>query len=242
MPDRNRIGFLLVHGFTGSHYEMAPLEVFFKQEGHKVDNIILPGHETSPEALAKTEWTTILEFAQGRLDQLKQECRKCFVCGLSMGGAITHILGAQNSDLAGIIPMASPYTVPDWKALFLKILPFAEHIVGWHENEESGWEDLEAMKGHTHSYDRFHTRSVVQLDKLLREMRRLLPSIAVPVLVMHSKRDETVPYRHSEKILRNLTVQDKTLVWIKRGGHIITEDAGKEQMFETVDRWLKSRI
>jgi len=159
-----------------------------------------------------------------------------------MGGAITHILGARNPDLAGIIPMAAPYRVPDWKAVFLKVLPFADRIIGWHENEESGWEDLEAMKGHTHSYDRFHTRSVVQLDKLLQEMRLLLPSIQVPVLMMHSKKDETVPYRHSEKILRTLTVQDKTLVWIDRGGHIITEDAGKGQMFETVDRWLNSKI
>ncbi len=242
MNGRKKIGFLLVHGFTGSHYEMAPLETFFKQRNHEVDNIILPGHETSPEALATTEWTTIIDFAQEKLDQLKAKCDKCFVCGLSMGGAISHILGAENSDLAGIIPMASPYKVPDWKAVFLKILPFAQHIIGWHETEESGWEDLEAMKRHTHSYDRFHTKSVIQLDKLLEEMRRLLPFIQVPVLMMHSKKDETVPCRHSEKIHRKLSVRDKTLVWINRGGHIITEDAGKDQMFETVHNWLKIRI
>jgi len=59
MPDRKRIGFLLVHGFTGSHYEMEPLEVFFNQKGHEVNNIILPGHETSQEALADSEWATL---------------------------------------------------------------------------------------------------------------------------------------------------------------------------------------
>jgi carboxylesterase len=241
MGGENNKGFLLVHGFTGSHYEMAPLEVFFKEKGHEVDNITLPGHETTPEALAATPWTSIVDFAQARLDRLKPRCSRCFVCGLSMGGAITHILGANNPDLAGIIPMAAPYRVPDWKAVFLKVLPFAGHIIGWHENEESGWEDLAAMKLHTHSYDRFHTKSVVQLDKLLREMRGRLPHTRVPVLMMHSKKDETVPYQHSEKIFRLLGAEDKTLTWIDRGGHIVTEDAGKDQMFAVIDGWLAAR-
>ncbi len=238
MSDNAKTGFLLIHGFTGSHHEVLPLEQFFTKKGYVVDNITLPGHETTPEAHADIIWTEYIDFAQKRLNKMKTICSRCYVCGLSMGGAITHILGAKNPDLAGIIPMASPCGVPDWRISLLRILPFIQYFLKWHDNTSSGWEDLEAMKRHTHKYTRFHTRSVIQLDMLLQEMKRLLPVINVPVLILHSKKDQSVPWQHSEKILKLLKTDNKSIVWITRGGHIIPEDAGKEQMFKAIDNWL----
>ena len=124
MSVNKNTGFLLIHGFTGSHHEMIPIEAHLSEKGYAVDNIILPGHETTPEAHAEIIWTEYVTYAQKRLNKLKENCSKCYVCGLSMGGAITHILGAKNPDLAGIIPMASPCGVIDWRIYLLRMFPF----------------------------------------------------------------------------------------------------------------------
>ena len=65
---------------------MIPIETHLSEKGYAVDNIILLGHATTPEAHAEIIWTEYVTHAQKRLDKLKQNCSKCYACGLSMRG------------------------------------------------------------------------------------------------------------------------------------------------------------
>ena len=73
---------------------------------------------------------------------------------------------------------------------------------------------------------------------LIQEMQKLVPIIEVPVLALHSRKDQSVPWQHSEKAYNLLKTQSKSIVWITQGGHIIPEDAGKDQMFKAIDMWI----
>jgi len=240
MSSRNNIGFLLIHGFTGTHYEMQPLAEFLLQEGYIIENITLPGHETSEEDLMTKKWTDFTDFAQKELDKLKEKCEKVFVCGLSMGGAITLYLGAKNPDINGIIPMAAVCKPPDWR-MYLLAIPFAHLIYPMYRSEESGWEDLEALKTHK-SYENYPIKAVSQLYYMIRKVKKLTKNITVPILVVYSKKDPSVPRKQAMWIFNNVKSKDKEVQEIDKGGHVIPKDAGRVQLFKSVKKWVENRI
>ena len=241
VKDNNKIGFLLIHGFTGAHFEMEPLAEFLREKGFNVVNTILPGHETSEEDLTTKKWKDWINHAQAELDELKEKFSKVFVAGLSMGGVITLCIGAKNPDLTGIISMAAPIRPPDWRMHLFKIFPFAHFFYPKHRSVESGWEDLEALKTHV-SYEYYPTKSVKQVYALMKEVKKLTPLIKIPILVVQSKQDPSVPTSHGKWILENVVSKDKQLKWIEKGGHVIPKDAGRNQLFDVVEKWVNKLI
>ncbi|OLS30062.1 MAG: Thermostable monoacylglycerol lipase [Candidatus Heimdallarchaeota archaeon AB_125] len=240
MSETSSTSFLLIHGFTGTHYEMNPLAEFLEKQGFSVDNITLPGHETSIDDLNKTNWTEWIDFAQTKLDKMKKKYENVYVCGLSMGGALTLLLGSRNRDLAGIIPLAAVYKVPDWRMYLIIGIPFLGLIYPKHKNEETGWEDLEALSTHK-SYGYYPIRAIKQIYKLLREVKKSIHRIEVPILVVNSKNDPGIPLSFAEDIMKTVNSTDKTLVIINQGGHVIPKDAGRHQLFEEIEKWMEKR-
>ncbi len=235
------ICFLLIHGFTGAHHEMVPLAEFLREQGYSFKNITLPGHETSVDDLSKTKWTEWIDFAQSELDILKEKFERVYVCGLSMGGAITLLLGSRNRDLAGIIPLAAVHKVPDWRMYLIIGVPFLGLIYPNHKNEERGWEDLDALSTHE-SYGYYPIKAIKQVYKLLRAVKKSIHEIEVPILVVNSKNDPSIPVQFGENILEAVKSTDKTLVVIEKGGHVIPKDAGRFQLFEEIKKWMKKRV
>ncbi len=137
--------------------------------------------------------------------------------------------------------MAAPIKPPDWRMYLFKIFPFAHYFYPRHRNYESGWEDMEALETHV-SYDYYPTKSVKQLYELMKEVKRLTPFIEVPILIIQSKKDLSVPSGHAKWILETVASKDKQIEWIEKGGHVIPKDAGRHQLFESVDKWIDQRI
>jgi len=238
MSSDTKIAFLLIHGFTGTHYEMEPLAKHLRKSGYFVDNIVLPGHETSLEDLANKKWQELAEYAQKRLDILKQDFETVYVCGLSMGGSITLYLGEKNPDIAGIIPLAAPAFSPDWRMAIVAFVPFIEFFYPYHKNEEVGWEDLEELQTHK-SYGGYPLKFIKQLRKMFNVTKKNLREITIPTLIVYSKNDPSISIKHAQSIYDSIISQKKKIVCIEKGGHVIPKDAGRKQLFQEIDLWLK---
>ena len=238
---QEKVGFLLIHGFTGTHFEMQPLENFLKNEGYLVNNITLPGHETTAKEHANLNWMKIVTYANEQLIQLKKEVDKVFVAGLSMGGAISLYLASQNPSITGIIAMSTPYNIPDIRAVFVKVFPFLVKLIPVQYNTNEEIEDEEVKKTHK-CYKKYYTKSVFWLIELLKETRKNLSKISVPTLILHSVRDPSVPVSHAKKIYSKIPHENKNLVFINKGGHIIPEDYGKDKAFSIIKQWVESQI
>ncbi len=231
--------FLLIHGFTGTHYEMVPLEEFLVSKGYYVSNITLPGHETTIEDMTKTKWGEWVKYAQNQLKDLCKYYENVLICGLSMGGAITLYLGANNPGIAGIITIAAPYKPVDWRMLLVRILPI--HIFLKNKKYiETGWEDLDSLESHK-SYGKYPLRSIAELHKLLVRVKKLVPRISVPILVIQSENDPSIPTKFPSWIYDNVSSSDKELEWIEKGGHVVTKDAGRFQLFGIIEKWLGNK-
>jgi carboxylesterase len=71
-------------------------------------------------------------------------------------------------------------------------------------------------------------------------MRAALPAVRVPVLLIHSRDDNYVLPENLEWIdaaLANASVKEK--LYITGSGHVVTRDAAREQVFQSVVEFIQ---
>src|SRR2546427_383316 len=86
-PAGARSAVLLLHGFTGSPWEVRPLGESLAARGYCVLGPRLPGHGTDPEAMLYVTHLDWEREAESALASLKNFDR-VFVAGLSMGALL----------------------------------------------------------------------------------------------------------------------------------------------------------
>lgn len=226
-----RTGCLMVHGFTGTPKEMRPMGAYLAERGHSVIGVRLSGHATRIEDMMRTRWQDWVASVEDGWHLLSGICDEVFVIGLSMGGALSLLFGAQ-FPVAGIVSMSAPYELPVSKLLRM-MLPLGKAlslVMRYQDKPPENWFKPERAEEHIF-YPRDPVRPGVELDLLLRHMRAGLASISAPTLLMHSHDDLYVPPDHMPRIFAELGSEQKEMFWVKNASHPITVDGERELVF-----------
>ena len=222
------VGCLLIHGGTGSPPEMWWMGKYLANKGLTVLGVRLAGHGTTPEDLASKVWTDFIASAEEGLDQIRSLCDKVFVGGLSFGGLITLYLAAHDP-FQGAIVMSAPSYIDDWR---LRLLPVLKYFVKWVQmGEEHNLTDPEASN-RLFSYRRVPTIFGVQFSRLLRETRKALSEVNIPLLLMQGVHDHTIPTESAQYFFDHVGSVDKEIVWFPNSGHAITIDTEREIVWD----------
>jgi len=80
-------------------------------------------------------------------------------------------------------------------------------------------------------YDRTPMRAAHQLLRLLEETRPLLPTIKLPLLILRSVTDHTLPASNSAIIVREIGSSVKEQVTLHNSFHVAPLDHDQEQIF-----------
>ena len=232
------VGCLLVHGFTGSPPEMRGLGEYLATQGYTVRGPLLPGHGTSPEDMTTTGADDWLRGAEADLRRLQAACESVFVAGLSMGGVISLIL-ASKYPVAGVVALSTPAYLGDWR---VRLLPVLRYFVKWVPPNSRGPDptDPETL-GRLSSYERTPIAGVVELDRLVGRMRRALPRVIAPALVIQSTGDRHIPPESGQYIVDHLGSTDKTLHILHNSGHAITVDSEREIVWRAVGDFIREK-
>jgi len=233
------VGCLLIHGFTGSPPEMRPLGEYLAGQGLTVSAPLLAGHGTDYRDLAGTTWRDWCASAEEALLALQRECAQVFVGGLSLGSLLTLRLAALHP-IAGAILYSPALIARDWRMKFVR--PF-RHIMRWNRKEEPQDADLTDPEAHKMlwSYDVIPGESAYQVSLLQKEVRRLLPSITVPVLIFQSSRDALIRPECGRIVHDEVASADKTLIVLHNSGHCLTVDSEREFVWQKTHEWIAAR-
>src|SRR5258706_15649550 len=161
----------------------------------------MAGHATTPEDLQRTTWRDWAASAGEALDALCAECEEVVVAGQSMGGSMALRLAANDDRIRAVATQAAAVWLSDWR---LRLLPVAKYLVRWDmpgDDVDLYWP--EAVH-ELYSYGRRPTSAIQQLDTFVGVVRRELPLIRQPVLVLHGGGDRVIDPRNAADIERGL--------------------------------------
>jgi carboxylesterase len=232
------VGCLLIHGFTGTPKEMRSLGEHLAGVGYSVLGIRLTGHATRTEDILRARWRDWLADVEDGFTLLSGTCDRVVVMGLSMGG-ILALTFAAGRPVSGVVAMSTPYTLPSRLGRILRpIAPVLSLVWPYVRKGKPDWHDPEVGRDHL-DYPVNPTRAAAELDDLLAEMRRRLPSVTAPCLLMASRGDATVTPDHLQAIRDHLGSRDLDVVWVEDSGHVITRDRERGRVFAAAASFVR---
>jgi carboxylesterase len=222
------VGALLVHGFTGAPREMRPVGEALAAAGHTVLGVRLTHHGTRPEDMFRSRWQDWYASVLDGYCLLRDQCAHVFVMGLSMGGALSLLLAAEQP-VAGVVSLAAP-SRPfldglDWRTRYARLFGYFIPYV------DKGSADQDADPDHAH-YPRYPVAAIGELRRLLEALDRRVPGVRAPALIIHGRRDRGIPLANGEYLHRQVAGAER--LWLDESGHIVTEGPEREQVFAAV--------
>ena len=217
-------------------FSLLELWDYLARQNITVSMPTLPGHGTYSADLLNYTWRDWVDCVKVAYDALAAQCEETFVGGLSMGGTLALHLAAHNT-VNGVISMSAAMDLPSWKKVTVRFLKGLKKF-----RNKRGGEDVrdQTAKEQLASYQRYPLYAADQLFQLIDHVRNDLPEIQAPLLVLHSKQDNTVPFSNSDLIFNSVSSKDKRKVDLEASYHIITVDFEKEKVKEEAFKFIQS--
>ena len=219
-------GVLVLHGFTGSPVSMRPLAEALADAGFAVDLPRLPGHGTAVEDMIETGWDDWLTEAERALTALQGRLPdgKVVVAGLSLGGALTAALAEGHPELAGIVLINAPASVPTEMAAAVE-----EMMAGGMEVMDSIGGDIADPDADEASYGETPLRPLLTMIMAGQDVRDGLSEITQPTLIITSRQDHVVNPEDSDVLAASISGPVERL-WLEQSFHVATLDYDKTEL------------
>ncbi len=228
-------GCLLLHGFTGSPWEMRFLGRRLREAGFTVSAVRLSGHATeSRQEMLRSGWREWRASARAGFEALQVVCDRIVPVGQSMGALLAFALAREEpGSVAGVVALAPAFVLGDPRVRrFGRVLRWLVPVI------PARWQLL--AKGESDVLDpevrrnapRFPVplRGVAELAALQRRVRRLLPEVRQPILVIHGRQDRTCPLENADLVRREAGTPAVRVHIAERSGHLVSVDCDREEV------------
>lgn len=198
------------------------------QRGCTVLAPLLPGHGTTVEDANRQRWQDWVAHVEAALADLEGRCERVFVGGLSLGSLLTLYLAAHHPQVAGAIPYSPAVRVGDPR---IYLAPVLKYVIRRFPKGGSGPVDPE-LASRIWCYDDWPVAALHEVIKLSRQVRRALPQVRCPSLIVYSTCDWDIHPDAAQFTYEHVGATDKELVALHNCGHCITVDDEWETVAE----------
>lgn len=228
------IGVLLLHGFTGSPASMRPWGEALAAHGWTIRVPRLPGHGTRWQDMNITTWEDWYSEAERNLRELQSRCSRIFICGLSMGGALTLRLAERHGDaIAGIVLVnAAVHTERKDRHL----LPIVKHLVGSFPGISN---DIAKPGMDEVAYDRTPLKAAHSMMNMWSRVREDIALVRQPLLLFRSAQDNVVEASNAEWILTHVASIDTEEVVLPDSYHVATLDHDAQTIIDQSTAFIR---
>ncbi|XP_056380829.1 monoglyceride lipase isoform X3 [Hyla sarda] len=178
-----------------------------------------------------------------------------FICGHSMGGAISILMATERSaEFSGLI-LISPLVLPNpesatsFKVFAAKIL---NHVL---PNLSLGSIDPNSVTRNKQEVESYATDPLVyhggmkvsfgvQLLNATARVEKALPHFTLPLLLFHGTADKLCDIRGSQFMMDTIPSEDKTLKIYDKGFHALHKELPEvtSSVFQEIERWILQRL
>jgi carboxylesterase len=241
----NQRGVLLIHGFGGTPFEMRYLGQELNRAGYTTLGTRLAGHGTNLNEFTASLWPDWLDSVERAFSQLQAICQAkgdfpaIHVVGQSLGSTLSLLLAhRRRNEIASLGLLATALWLPPYSGLPLdliettrlyRILPPIPKIFG------SDVRDRDQRQTNP-AYGFLSLPPLISMARLMRMVRGLVPSVDVPALILHARRDHTIPYACSEELAQRLP--NGALLPLHDSFHLISIDRERERVARELCRFF----
>lgn len=237
-------GVLLVHGLMAAPEEVREWADYLHARGYTVYAPRMAGHGTSALDLANRrveEWMDSVDRGRRILECC---CDHIVVAGFSTGGAVAlQTVIRQPDAFSAVISISAPLKFRSFSAHFAELVHYGNRLL---QLTGLGAYQKAYVTNHADNphinYLRCPVSSIVQIKRLMRSIRRDLPTIRIPSLIMHADQDPKVDVRGGREIYRRLGAIDKRYQEVSFHQHGIVRGEITREVFAEVGDFLGSVV
>ncbi len=232
---------ILIHGINGSPEDMDDLGATLEAQGFEPRNLLLPGHGTTVRDFARYGWDEWKLAVEQAVDDALCCQRPVVVIGHSLGAALALAVASERPRLSGVVALCPPVRLSDPLALAVaaarRVTPY---LPAWSE-------DIRDRKGARARYRRdvyrwTSTQALHTLMNALPRLRRQLPAVTVPALIVAARHDHVVPVRDGREAYELLGSERKELVVLHHSFHAVTKDVERHIVAERVSAFCQAEM
>jgi carboxylesterase len=232
---------LLLHGFTGSPWDVRPLGEALAERGLYVKAPRLPGHGTTPEAMLEAGHNHWQEAAWEALHSLRGY-RRVFVAGLSMGALLGLRLAAGAPERVSALVLMAPaarFKGPTMALLkSLRHTRLLERLKPWVRKSATDLSDPVAL-AEAPILPAFPSARLNDLWAVQVAALEEAPLVRCPTLVAVAEQDHVVDPEGGKWLARQLIhAPEVKLLSLQEGYHIIPRDVGGPRLALEVGDFL----
>lgn len=231
---------LLFHGYNDSPASLDEIARVVHAAGWTVRLPLHPGHGRALRAFDAWTAEEVIARARDEYQALRATHHTVVVGGISMGGAVATWLAAE-SEPDGVVLYAPMLFVPQQMQVAVSTARLwallTKYISG------GGRRSIRDPRAHPRmiSYGCSTRRSLEALERIAKGTVVRLGFVHAPTLVIQSEEDNRLPHAQSLHAIARIGAADRTVVWTRGAGHIITVDFGWEAVAARTAAWLNAR-
>jgi carboxylesterase len=241
---------LLIHGLTGSPFELKLLARKLHRAGFTVKGPCLAGHGLTLDELKRTRWQDWYGTVRSSFEELKGRHRSVSVAGLCMGALLALFLAADVGEEASSLSLMSTTLFYDgWSLPWYKfLLPLAYYtplrfVYSFEEREPYGIKNqamrtrvVEAMQNSAVAYTSVPGQSMYELYKLIGAVKKILPAVKTPSLILHSCEDDLAGIKNALYVQKHIGSDIVRLTLLDNCYHMLPIDNQRDVVAgETAD-------
>ncbi len=237
---------LMVHGYTSTPDDFKSLAKDINANfGDYVYVPRLKGHGTKPSDLLGLSFRNWSNQVKEDYDLLNKKCSSINLVGFSLGGSLVLDIEESTSFNRGRIFLISPLIklrYKFWNILsketiiknFADIIVFTKKISPAQINSEKGLRDFIG-------YRNFPLQPLKNSFSEIENTRRNLYKINKPILIQHSKNDDSTDILSSRIIFSEVSTSKnrKQIVVFNKSNHVLLKDYDKERVIENIINFEK---
>jgi esterase/lipase len=233
-------GVLLIHGLMAAPEEVREWANFLHEKNLTVYAPRLSGHGTSSKDLSAYNYKDWLDSVDRGHVILKTCCKKIIVAGFSTGaGLALQSVILKPHDFEAVISVSAPFRFKRFSSRFAEALNGFNHLCNYLGMNNLAVDFMKNDADNPHiNYLLCPVRSFVQVKKLMKNVRKSLPDIDIPALVIQAKNDPKVAPQSGPAILRLLGTDKKHFAWVNYNMHGIVRGEIGSEVFKEVELFL----
>ncbi|SHN39661.1 carboxylesterase [Duganella sacchari] len=239
---------LALHGLLGNPLEMQYLGKRLQKAGYTVVIPLIPGYGYATgagQSYRTTNYQHWYEEVVRHFDELKARHKTVSVTGLCIGAVLALRLAMERGDeIAALSLLSTTLAYDGWSLPWYRfLLPLAyytpaRYLYAYHERHPFGlknenlqrWiaREMKVSGSSAAGASRLSAEGIFQAHRLIKEVRRGLPQVRTPALIIHAEEDDVASTRSADLVESSISSTSRRKIILHDSYHIITLDNEKE--------------